>query len=113
MSSDKEEALRKEMDHGAMQTLMNLHREHSAFFAVMLLIWENSKNDPVNVLNSDFDPIRLSISINDPPCVAPLYPPHQIALKSWSLCRVSCHCAILTKNTRKRSQSYKETQRIQ
>jgi hypothetical protein len=33
---------------------------------------ENSKNDPVNVLNSDFDPIRLGISKNGPGSLGPL-----------------------------------------
>jgi hypothetical protein len=33
--------------------------------------WENSKNDPVNVLISDFDPERFGICVNDLRCVAP------------------------------------------
>jgi hypothetical protein len=49
---------------------------------VGIFLRENSKNDPVNVLNSDFDPIRLSISINDPPiCAFLIYMVYKMMMK--------------------------------
>jgi hypothetical protein len=44
----------------------NLFRIYVGNLEPPKLIWENSKNDPVNVLYSEFDPKHLDISINDP-----------------------------------------------
>jgi hypothetical protein len=47
-------------------TVRGLRRSRGQTREMKIIIRENSKNDPVNVLYSEFDPKHLDISINDP-----------------------------------------------